>query len=67
MDECGAWDERSWWSMLDLYVFGSGGVGGEGGERMRGCVWALPILWEQGECCMSVCVLVAVVWVVWVV
>ena len=24
------------------------GVGGEGGEWMRGWVWALPILWEQG-------------------
>ena len=37
----------------------------------RGCVdeinwgWALPILWGQGECLMCVCVLVAVVWVVW--
>ena len=27
-------------------------------------VWALPILWEQGECWTYVCVLVAVVWVV---
>ena len=23
IDECGAWDERSWWSMWDVYVFGS--------------------------------------------
>ena len=43
-----------------------GGVGGEGGEWMRELVWALPILWGQGECWTCVCVLVAVVWV-WVV
>ena len=30
MDECGAWDVRSWWSMRDVCVFGSGGVGGKG-------------------------------------
>ena len=41
-----------------------GGVGGEGGEWMRELVWALPILWGQGECWTCVCVLVAVVWVV---
>ena len=41
-----------------------GGVGGEGGESMRRLVWALPILWEPGECWTCVCVLVAVVWVV---
>ena len=23
-DECGAWDDRSWWSVQDVYVFGSG-------------------------------------------
>ena len=33
MDECGAWDVRS---MKDVYVFGSSGVGGEGGEWKRG-------------------------------
>ena len=27
-----------------------GGVGGEWSEWMRELVWALPILWEQGEC-----------------
>ena len=32
-----------------------------GGEWIGDCVWALPILWEQGECWMCVCVLVAVV------
>ena len=37
-----------------------GGVGGEGGEWMRDWVWALPILWGQGECWTCVCVLVAV-------
>ena len=31
MDECGAWDERSWWSVLDVYVFGSGRRGLRGG------------------------------------
>ena len=41
-----------------------GNVGGEEGEWMRGLVWVLPILWEQGECWTCVCVLVAVVWVV---
>ena len=30
-----------------------GGVGGEGGEWMRELVWALPILWGQGECCFG--------------
>ena len=34
MDECGAWDVKSWWSMLDVY--GSGRRGWRGGERMRG-------------------------------
>ena len=32
MDECGAWDVRSWWIMC----MAQGGVGGEGGEWMRG-------------------------------
>ena len=39
MDECGAWDQRSWWnwwSMRNVYAFGSGGVGGKGGDWMRG-------------------------------
>ena len=27
-----------------------GGVGGEGVEWIRELGWALPILWEQGEC-----------------
>ena len=22
-DECSAWDERSWWSVCNVYVFGS--------------------------------------------
>ena len=35
MDECGVWDERSWWSMWDVYVFGSGRRGWRGGEWMR--------------------------------
>ena len=26
--------------------------------------WALPILWEQGECVTCVCIWVAAVWVV---
>ena len=30
MDECGAWDERIWWSVWNVYVFGSVGVGGDG-------------------------------------
>ena len=34
--------------------------GGVGGEWMRDWVWALPILWGQGECWTCVCVLVAV-------
>ena len=38
-----------------------GGVGGEWGEWMR----ELSILWGQGECWACVCVLVAVVWVVY--
>ena len=24
MDVCGAWDERSWWSMWDVYLLGTG-------------------------------------------
>ena len=43
--------------LLPVYVFGSGGVGGED------WVWALLILWEQGKCWTCVCVLVVVVWV----
>ena len=30
-------------------MFGSGRRGWRGGEWMRGLVWALPILWEQGS------------------
>ena len=60
----------------DVLVRGVGGVcdmcmclarGGVGGEGVSGCenwVWALTILWGQGECWTCVCVLVAVVWVV---
>ena len=33
---CGVWDNRSWWSVCNLYVFGLGGVRGEMGEWMRG-------------------------------
>ena len=40
-----------------------GGVGGEGVSGCENWVWALPILWGQGECWTCVCVLVAV-WVV---
>ena len=36
MDECGAWDARSWWSMWDVYVFGSGRREWRVGEWMRG-------------------------------
>ena len=36
MDECGAWDVRSWWSIWDVYVFISGQRGWRGGEMMRG-------------------------------
>ena len=39
-----------------MYVFGSGRRGQRGGEWMRGLVWVLPILWEQGECRTCVCV-----------
>ena len=41
-----------------------GGVGGEGVNGWEYWVWALPIMWEQGECWTCVCVLVAVLWVV---
>ena len=44
--------------------FARGGVGGEGGEWMRelGLGFTNPV--GTGECWTSVCVLVAVVWVV---
>ena len=45
-----------------VYVFGSGGVGGVGGEWVTGLGWTLPILEKHGE--SVVCVLVAVVWMV---
>ena len=35
----------------------------ERGEWMRGLGFALPILWEQGECWTCVCDWVAVAWV----
>ena len=38
-----------------------GGVGGEGVSRLEDWVWALPILWEQGECWTCVCVAVVYV------
>ena len=41
-----------------------GGMGGEGVSVWQEWVWALPSLWEQGECRTCVCVLVVVVWVV---
>ena len=41
-----------------------GGVGGKGGEWMRGFSFGFTILWEQGECWTFVCGWVAVVWVV---
>ena len=46
-----------------MYVFGSGRCGcrGEGVVSGENFVWALPILWGQGECWTGVCVLVAVV------
>ena len=36
-----------------------GGVGGEGVSGWGNWVWALPILWGQGECWACVCVLVS--------
>ena len=41
-----------------MYVFGSGGVGGESTERW---VLALQIQWKEGECLTCICVWVAVV------
>ena len=38
MDECGAWDERSWWSMGDVYVFGLGRRGW-GGDWVDERIW----------------------------
>ena len=32
------------------------GVGGGGVSGLEDCVWALPILWEQGDCWTCVCV-----------
>ena len=40
------------------------GVSGEGVSGREDLVWALPIMWEQGECWTCVCVWVAVVWMV---
>ena len=38
VDECGGWNERRWWSMWDVYVFGSGRRGwrGEWGDERIG-------------------------------
>ena len=44
-----------------------GGVGREGGEWMRGLGWGFTNPVGTGECWTCVCVLVAVVWVVYVV
>ena len=43
-----------------------GGVSREGGgvSWWENWVWALPILWQQGECWTCVCIWVSVVWVV---
>ena len=40
-----------------------GGVGGEGGEWMRGLGLGFTNPVAKGECWLCVCVLVAVVWV----
>ena len=37
---------------------GRGGLEGEGMSRKEDWVWALPILWEHGECWTCVCVVV---------
>ena len=36
----------SWWSVLDVYVFVSGGVDGEGDEKFGFGIYQ----WEQGKC-----------------
>ena len=50
-----------------VVVVGAAHVGGTWGSsivssaadvEIRGLVWALPILWEQGKCWACVCVLV---------
>ena len=50
MDECGAWDVRSWWCMY----LARGGVGGEGDE------WIVFGLYQscgnRGVCWTCVCV-----------
>ena len=38
------------------------GVRERGVSGREDCVWALKILWEQGECWTWVCILVSVVW-----
>ena len=43
MDECGAWDVRSWWSMCDVYVFGSGWRGREGEVRGLALGFSNPV------------------------
>ena len=47
-----------------MYVFGSGGVGGVGGDWVTGLGCGCPILEDHGKSGICVCVLVAVVWVV---
>ena len=49
-----------------VYVFDLGGVGEEWVSGGEDWVWALPIMWEQEEGWVCVCVWVAVVWVVYV-
>ena len=64
MDECGAWDVSSWWSMGDVYVFGSGRCGWGGGEWMGGLGLGFTNPVGTGGV-LDVCLcLVVVVWVV---
>ena len=55
---CGSgivWYERS----CEMCTFSSGQHRRRVGEWMIGLGLALPILWEQGECCTCVCIWVA--------
>ena len=47
-----------------MYVFGSGGVGGERGEWLRGLGFGYTNPVGTGECWRFVCVWVGVVWMV---
>ena len=50
MDECGAWDVRSWWSMWDVYVFGSGRRGWRGGWMDERIMFGLyQSCWNRGS------------------